>query len=326
MTFREFIEIASCSVYIFSHFPEKLPGERLLVQAWHGIPLKGLNFMSKNFDGFKETNKNHVTFNNADFVLSSSRNYEILMGACMGIPQSKFVRTGFPRNDYLFEADEDLKKIALELFGDRGVTIRTKIITYMPTYRIGRNRALVDGKIREGNIFGFDLFCPRSFEEFLAENDCVIIAKLHPFEEDYYKQDESSRIKLLKSDWLHEKKLDVYQILCASDMLITDYSSVFFDYLLVDRPIIFVTPDLEDYKGNRGFLLEPYESWTPGPKVQTQMELLEAIRAYLADASLDEEDRKAIKRVMFDGGLEKNNAERVWEMVIRPYITSSVDR
>ena len=73
-------------------------------------------------------------------------------------------------------------------------------------------------------------------------------------------------------------------------------------------------------------MLEPYESWTPGPKVQTQMELLEAIRAYLADASLDEEDRKAIKRVMFDGGLEKNNAERVWEMVIRPYITSSVDR
>lgn len=60
--------------------------------------------------------------------------------------------------------------------------------------------------------------------------------------------------------------MDFYNILNAVDILITDYSSIYFDFLLLDRPIIFTPIDYEEYKHNRGFLLEPFDFWAPGDK------------------------------------------------------------
>jgi CDP-glycerol glycerophosphotransferase (TagB/SpsB family) len=88
--------------------------------------------------------------------------------------------------------------------------------------------------------------------------------------------------------------LNPQPLLFYSDILITDYSSIYFDFLLMDRPMIFYNYDYDDYKDKRDFLFS-YEDNTPGPKVQTQGELLVAIEKYLNNPELDSEIRTKIK-------------------------------
>jgi len=89
--------------------------------------------------------------------------------------------------------------------------------------------------------------------------------------------------------------LNPQPLLFYSDVLITDYSSIYYDYLLMDRPIVFYNYDYDDYKENRDFLYD-YEENTPGPKVQTQDDLLKAIEEYLINPELDSEFRTKIKK------------------------------
>ena len=77
---------------------------------------------------------------------------------------------------------------------------------------------------------------------------------------------------------LIKENMDLYEILPHTDMLITDYSSVYFDYLLLNKPIVFINTDLEKYRETRGLLLEPYDQWTPGLKVREFEELIKVIK------------------------------------------------
>ena len=99
------------------------------------------------------------------------------------------------------------------------------------------------------------------------------------------------------------------------DILITDYSSIYFDYLLLNRPIIFIPLDLEEYAQTRGFLLEPYDFWAPGPKVTTVDALIDEIRKCLADPACYEEERVVVNNLInrFQDG---NSSRRVWEEVL----------
>ena len=82
----------------------------------------------------------------------------------------------------------------------------------------------------------------------------------------------------LNNDYLFENNLDLYELLGDTDFLITDFSSIYFDYLYLDKPIIFITNYLKQYEKVRGLLLSPYEDVTPGPCVNSQKELLQVLR------------------------------------------------
>ena len=320
MSLRDFFEVASSYIYITTHGSVNIPSNRILIQAWHGIPLKCMNYMDRYIDK-GEAERWHRDFNYSDWVLSSSNLYEVLMSSCVGIPKSKFIRTGFPRNDYLFESDEVVKQSVLKLFGDARVTGSTRIITYLPTFRIGYKHSRIEGKLRDGNIFGFESSDYSDFNYSLEKSDYVIIAKLHPFEEELVKGfDQCSRVKIVDSDWLKKNGFDIYHLLAISDMLITDYSSVYFDFLLLDRPIIFVTNDLAEYRENRGLLLEPYEEWTPGFKVETMEQLIGAIEEYSRNSELHEEHREHIRKMAYDEDARNDNCERVWKLLIQPFL------
>ena len=70
-----------------------------------------------------------------------------------------------------------------------------------------------------------------------------------------------------------EERMLPYDFLNVVDVLITDYSSIYFDYLLLNRPIIFHMPDLEEYQKKRGFILDPLDEWTPGDMSTTIVNL-----------------------------------------------------
>ena len=83
-----------------------------------------------------------------------------------------------------------------------------------------------------------------------------------------------------------------------TDTLITDYSSVYFDYLLLDKPLIFLDGDIEEYSKNRGFLLEPVDFWRPGEIVVNYSDFKKAINSIEIKEDKFENHRKQIKSIM----------------------------
>jgi len=161
-----------------------------------------------------------------------------------------------------------------------------KIIIYAPTFRDKYIR--VDIKEIDKydlNIFGYKNE-KEELEEFLVENKILMIIKLHksfPFyrelEKKFIKEDKSyfKNCYFLDFEMEAEHNISVYDLFESSDAMIADYSSISFDYLAYDKPIIYNIPDIEEYRGYRGFSYEPIEEMMSGERVQTIEQFKEAL-------------------------------------------------
>ena len=293
-----------------------LPGQ-IHVQLCHGVPLKCTGCMSKS--EIREPKVIREVWNKFDKVFSYSITFNTLINACFGLDQSKYEITGMPRNDFLFLSDgrKNLSQLLNINLGNK------KIIYYLPTFRkcfrMSQNSFELNGIKEWSNIFGLqdlDLF---EFDDFLNKNNFILVLKAHPFEEKYALGDVNlgrcHNIFILKESTLKEKRVDLYETLNAADLLITDYSSVFFDYLLLDRPIIFIPSDEKEYGDKRGFLLGPYNFWTPGIKAYDEMSLEKAIIDSLEDLSMYSKQRKEIRQIIHYYQ-DANSSLRVWKKIM----------
>ncbi len=271
---------------------------------WHGIPLKNILCMGeKNKKPIRQAstiNRRFATSSLSKALLSASFDFNAL----------KIDITGQPRTDALYSNSYNLKKLF-------DTSRYNKIVIYMPTYRVGY-KSFKDGKKidkKSKNIFRFEEYEHSRFLSFLEKNSILFILKLHPFEEKiFHNVNFGQNIVLLTNEMLVDADMSLYDLLNGIDILITDYSSVYFDFLLSDRRIIFVPSDLEQYKKNRGFEIEPYEFWTPGEKVFSQDALQDSL---LRNDQQDEKmQRKVVRDIMFryqDG----NSCKRVYEVIKR---------
>ncbi|MCH8537862.1 MAG: CDP-glycerol glycerophosphotransferase family protein [Alkalimonas sp.] len=244
------------------------------IQLWHGFPLKGLNYMSR-YQPESTRKVTHQRWLKYAAVASYSATYTSLMNACYGIQAEQYVVTGMPRNDLLFSvgASNKLEKVMGKKLKGR------RVVLYMPTFR-KTMYGQVNGE-ENISIFGFKSVDREALFKFLDEHKLVLVVKPHPYHEDDFglghKETLPENIWVITDSPLIEHDFDFYEILSASDLLITDYSSVYFDYLLLDKPIIFTPTDSEAYRETRGFLLEPYDFWAPGPKCFDQASLQQEI-------------------------------------------------
>ncbi len=292
-------------------YPSAIDPSQINIQLWHGFPLKGMSYMSKSEGPGVE--QNHLNWSKLDVIASYSQFYTTLMNACYGVSWRKYVVTGMPRNDFLFKAD-GRKILASILKQDfRG----KKILFYMPTFR----RTIygdANGSRDINYLFGLENFDDLSFDHFLDKHGIHMIVKLHPLEESLVVNDilekKLQNITVLTEQKLKEKNIELYETINAADLLITDYSSVYFDYLLLDRPIIYVPVDLEEYIKTRGLLLEPYDAWTPGPKCLDQARLEQEIIRNFTHPEAYSQERKTLCRIVHhyqDG----NSSVRVWNLI-----------
>ncbi|WP_079527260.1 CDP-glycerol glycerophosphotransferase family protein [Halobacillus hunanensis] len=239
------------------------------LQTWHGTPLKrlavdmeevhmpGTNTFKYKSNFIKETAK-------WDYLVAPNQySSEIFERAFLF--NGKMIESGYPRNDYLIQEDNqetiDSLKKSLNIPSDK------KVILYAPTWR--DNQFYQKGKYK----FDLSLNLDRMKEE-LGE-DYVVVLRMHyliaenfdlgPYEGFVY--------DLSK----HEDIRDLYLI---SDLLITDYSSVFFDYANLRRPIIFYVYDLDEYRDSlRGFYLD-LETEAPGPLTKSTSEVIQSIKEF----------------------------------------------
>lgn len=270
----EYAEILNQADIIFTDFlPYKFQNSQLCIQFWHGFPLKTLGLM----DPVDRNNTDYIKRLSLmdDFVISYSQLYTTLYNACFPHTYEHYKILGMPRNDFLFlNREKSLKFLSLLIGIEIDDLRKKKNIIYVPTYR--------DIESRKDSVFStsgivHSLVSNKSFLKTLDLNDYNLFIKLHPFEAKLEQELAYLRRKnifFLNDDRLSLNNLDFYEVLPAFDLLITDYSSIYFDWLLIERPVIFYTPDLNYYDENRGFLLEPIYDWMPGPICTTLEEVL----------------------------------------------------
>ena len=245
----------------------------------------------------------------ADYVVSSSDFYETMMSACVGIESSHYIRTGFPRTDALMHPAWSKAKLLQAFFGQTEPDAQLGI--YMPTFRFELNDPKVMTMIESGNFFAFDDFSGEALDKSLAARHQYLLIKLHPYEMKLLHLSQSSyhHLYFMTNDDLLTHHHDLYEWLGSTDFLITDFSSVYLDYLRLNRPILFTTSHLAAYQHVRGFLFGPYDDVTPGPKAATQKQLLQQL-SHL-DPSRDEQARKRW-RLLTDEMPDEGNCARIF--------------
>jgi CDP-glycerol glycerophosphotransferase (TagB/SpsB family) len=251
-----------------------LSGGAKLVNLWHGLPLKRIEFDIESgilADRFvKKTLKERYfhpeVFKRPDYVVSSTELFSEVFARSFRIPLERCLNLGLARNEILTWPEEKRRAFidryepteTLDLIGQMGNFDR--VYVYMPTWRDSQNDFVTAG---------FDF---KAMEEVLSENNALLLIKPHANTFiDPVILNGLAHIKLLPST------LDIYPVLPYTDVLITDYSSVMYDYILMEKKdVILYLFDKEEYVNERPFIWS-FEDMTYGHRAGSFETLLELV-------------------------------------------------
>lgn len=286
--------------YCFGKLPI-LPGKKqIVIQMWHGSPYKGAD------EGMLKGHSPQKQY--YTYAFSASKKFAPIWSYNFSMPLEHIIICGHPRCDVLY------KNYSKYDFGNY-----KKIILWAPTFRKSNITGYSD-------IKGDDNIVPviqNSDIEYINERlkvlDVKIVVKLHPLQDlkDYNLVNMDHFILLSNTDFV-KRKMDLYRFMKQCDALITDYSSIFYDYLLLDRPIAFTEDDMDDYADTRGYSVDDPEAYKPGFRIKNKEDLLRFVedlsnnidnhrcdRARVLDWSNDYRDGRFCERALTCVGITK---------------------
>lgn len=270
---------------------------QVVVNIWHGLCFKPVGILIGN-KGIK-----------ADLTVSTSEFTKPMFMKSFGVSYEKVIGSGYPRNDILIREKPNAalyrQKLNLGHF--------EKVIIWLPTYR----KAVI-GEIRNdgteaGNPFYIRDFNLLRFNDLLSSHNAVCFVKPHPMAPQYESHEKQSNVVFIDDQWLSHHELTLYHLASFSDILISDVSSIIADYLLMDKPIICVNEDFEDYKKSRGFYFDDIENWIPSPICKSEAEFLAYLKMVLESGNDPFEEKRIRIRNLFFDSKEGNSAEMVVE-------------
>lgn len=306
-TLRSKVIVFESSMSVFFWFT----GGILKINLWHGLPIKKIVYDSV------ETKKHnwvytatgirrlyHIFFQPekvelGDYVLAQSPAWHALFSSAFRVDQSHVIVENQPRNEaFTAQSVFTLESEKALLDHINGLRATKKVVTYLPTFRDGSNNPLA------GSYLSFD-----DMDKFLEKNSMCMFIKMHhegiPDGMHHY-----TNIEFLPADF------SAMLILRITDILITDYSSVFFEFLLTDRPIIFFAFDLEKYVGKLREMYFDYETITPGPKAKTVTELYQCLEDVVAGRDVYADVREKTREMIFRPYPEKSS-EQVFNAIVK---------
>ena len=279
----------------------ELAANSICINLWHGSGgLKKIGYdANENYQKLTpifQKVKDILTNKNVYYIVNSKYESQCRKSA-FKVGNEKIQILGSPRLDVLFhdiphsdlfmeEAFANIKS-----FKEQG----KKLLFYTPTFRdTGKD---ISGWLKSEKLHSF-----------LRANNAILVCKLH------FADKNSLDFELPEEIYKMDSTSDIYPVLKYADGLISDYSSIYFDFLLLDKPIIYHVPDLEEYQEQcRGFY-EPYETLTAGVKTRTEDEIISAMQDVLNGVDNYKDDRKRLRDQTFkyqDG----HNCERVVEWI-----------
>ncbi|WP_297070270.1 CDP-glycerol glycerophosphotransferase family protein [Thermococcus sp.] len=282
-------------------------GQRV-IQLWHGLPGKKTGY--EHPLGVKDLYL-YMDRWTTDFVTTS----ELVTGAFARqfmINPRKFRILGQPRNDGMLTNLKRSRELLSELL-NTDVERYDRVLLYAPTYRYTSYL-----KDFEASVRVVKSLLSHRFTDFLETNSALLVIKPHKLVAEAIKAEikDSENVKLLTNDMLTKNLLTINDVMGAFDVLITDYSSIYEDYILLERPVVFYLPDRRELEEKSGFLL-PYNFFAPGEKPEDPEELMLAIKGYLNNPRKDLEWRRTIKSLLYEVGDDPRSSKRVYEKLIR---------
>ncbi len=241
------------------------------VNLWHGTPFKKIRF---HLLDFQEQTRSVKQAKITDIVCSNSDYDALLMSASMNIPRFNVLSTGLPRNDYLLSSNTEVVTLDVNQYLQQLSTLKfgfCKSILWAPTYRGGSREWLEPIDLSEEQQ---EKLC-----NFLEKENVCLWLRTHKF----------SKLKTYNRLLNHPNIKDVSDItntnliLRETDILITDYSSIWVDFLLVDKPIVFYAQDYAEYQKQRGFILD-YKRELPTPLLDCFDQLLKSLELNLKNS------------------------------------------
>ncbi|MFS0671031.1 CDP-glycerol glycerophosphotransferase family protein [Peribacillus frigoritolerans] len=235
------------------------------LQTWHGTPLKKLGFdIDPNSPSYAENTSPQICRRNArwDYLIGPNEYTSTILKRAFKF-EKQMLDVGYPRNDIFYKPNLEGK--AAQIKERLNIPTNKKVILYAPTWR---DYDFHNGNQHKPYEFKFNL---NSFKEQFGE-EYVLLLRLH------YR--DATRIKIEEfEDFIYNVSSydDIQELYLISDLLITDYSSVMFDFANINRPIIFFTYDLSRYGSQvRGFYMD-FQTEAPGPIVLNEQQLFHAI-------------------------------------------------
>ncbi|MDO3659854.1 CDP-glycerol glycerophosphotransferase family protein [Bacillus sp. C28GYM-DRY-1] len=242
------------------------PEHTTYLQTWHGTPLKKLAVdMDEVHMPGTTTKKYKRNFtkeaSNWDFLISPNAYSSEIFARAFKFKKN-MLETGYPRNDFLYNQNniQQINSIKRRL----NIPANKKIILYAPTWR--------DDKFYSKGKYKFDLDLDLNILKQHLGDDYIIVLRMHYLVAENF---DLSKFENFAFDFSNHG--DIRDLYIISDLLITDYSSVFFDFANLKRPIIFYVPDIDEYRDKlRGFYFD-FEKKAPGPLIKTTMGVIKEI-------------------------------------------------
>lgn len=267
--------------------------EKLYINLWHGMPVKTLGYLM-NISTLTESDNiwlNSVK-TNTDFTFVTSKFYATIMSSVWNMDIRKILPLGTPRLDDFYDKNAYDRLVEMLKCNIK----KPKIIAYCPTFKNGLGR-LSDGFCDGKNIINIKEYDEKKLIKFLKDNNCLLLVKYHPSELSSINKIEDKRIFYLDDKEMNKYNLSLNNILSTTDLLITDYSSVYIDYLAINKPIIFTNYDAENYFVNRGFIFDNSDFWFPGPKVNEIKDLIKNIKKLIKNKKYFSAERINFKKL-----------------------------
>ncbi|OMI25103.1 hypothetical protein BTA31_20230 [Bacillus haynesii] len=268
--------------------------EQIYINTWHGTPLKtlGLDIKNRGMSTHKNIQRNLL---HSDYLISPNQfTYEKLLKShdIYEIYAGKVADIGYPRTDLTLETNgEEVRKTL-------NIPLDKKVILYAPTWRgtVGKendtSQVLLDEVMDIQKSMG---------------DDYIVLLKSHYFTFEYFKKNKLDH--LCVPNWYDTNKL-----LAAVDILITDYSSIFFDFLPLKKPVLFYMIDHQEYEAERGFYLDINN--LPGPVCESLNELIDKLQnIHILKKEFSEQYDKYLEEFCYndDGQASKRLVEMIFK-------------
>lgn len=237
----------------------------VFLETWHGTPLKRLVFDQEEVTSADPLYKLrfYKSSQEWDYLVSPNEFSTKTFASCFDVPEDRIVTCGYPRNDILYTKNnpEDIAAIKEKL----GIPADKKVILYAPTWR--------DDEYITSGEYRFELKLDLNAMRQALGDEYVVLLRMHYYIASHLDTEAYGGFAINVSSYN-----DISELYLVSDLLITDYSSVFFDYGNLKRPELFFTYDLEKYRDVlRGFYLD-IEKDVPGPLLFTTDQVIEAVK------------------------------------------------
>lgn len=266
-TLRYFYYMATAKYFVFNVRQPKYIVKRkdtVFLETWHGTPLKKLAYDME--DNVSASPLKDIYYQSRfwDYLIAPNRFSHDVFRSCF-MYDGNMLDTGYPRNDILHLGEEDRAALTEEVKRELGIPKGKKVILYAPTWR--------DDEFYDHAQYKFTLQLDLDLLRKELGEEYVVLLRTHYFIVDSLDLTAYEGFAFNGSTYN-----DIARLYLISDILVTDYSSVFFDYANLKRPMLFYTYDLEKYRDVlHGFYIDMEEE-LPGPMLFTTEEVVDAIR------------------------------------------------